>query len=165
MLDESEAGYVYSQYKPVAGYPIMVNEFTFPLIRSRYPNRISDGLLPDYARSGITMKVNVNRQALIAKLGVNRTAHEKKFCEAYLMYEEIYRNSLRDRLDGTVRFDEPINIQKPTEFLDRYDTAIGMLTMAVDETVELTADQYRSYVEDKWEWSSLFERTTMSYTA
>jgi hypothetical protein len=106
---------------------------------------------------------------LIETIEANGQNHHKKFEEAFSAYRErvieVLEQNLADAKAGrAIRtyIDMPI----PEDHSIDYDIAIGMLQMALDAgetTVDLSFDDYRRYVLDKWGWSEAFRATSQSY--
>ena len=55
--------------------------------------------------------------------------------------------------------------QMPVNHLDEYDRAIQMLTMHMDDSIELEEGEFRQYVQDEWEWKNVFNIMNSKYLA
>lgn len=120
--------------------------------------------------------VTVNKNQLIEILKKNRDLHVKKYleaCESYKLdaLEEIeatfeslreFVTTLKKGQTAHVAY-PPFRVQYPISYEDSYTDAIGMLTMHVDETIELDSHEYQKYCKDDWEWKDSFTRTVGSY--
>lgn len=53
----------------------------------------------------------------------------------------------------------------PENHTEDYDSAIGMLKMAVSETIQLKQEEYRTYVMDEWDWKEGWTSSTSSYSS
>lgn len=100
--------------------------------------------------------VKVRKDDLLSKLEVNRGNHRTLFLEAQEGYRELViaelDKSLRDARAGR-EIRTFIRMEAPQDHTGDYDTVIAMLGMSVDDTVELTAQEFRCYVQDQWQWS------------
>lgn len=117
-------------------------------------------------RNGLVMNFRVSE--LISKLTENRERHLQIITEA----KKNYLVALKKELEGKIQsLDEGKQINPnsrlpvPGDNLDEYDTAISMLKMTADETVELEQSQYHCYVLDKWEWQRNFLEVAATYSS
>jgi len=53
---------------------------------------------------------------------------------------------------------------EPFNKLRDYDRVIGMLEMCVDDTIELTVQEYNNYILDEWVWKNSFVTGSLSNT-
>lgn len=118
--------------------------------------------------SAAPMKVKVERIKLLEILKKNRDNHASLVDEARRGYVEKARTILSEKLD---RLKEgkftavSINLVVPEDHTSEYNTVIGMLQMAEDDFVELTADTYRQFVEDEWGWMSHWLVSNSGYSS
>lgn len=110
--------------------------------------------------------VNVNRTELIDKLTANRAQHRAVFEEALVGYQtrliaELERR-IRDLRKGR-RIDHYIRLPEPEDHTDEYDRVIAMAEMSVDDTIQLSNDDFAQYVMDQWHWKQNFTETTEVY--
>ena len=56
-----------------------------------------------------------------------------------------------------------IDVIRPVNYVESYDTAITQLEWTVDKEVELDQHEFAQYVEDKWSWSNMFTQTRIAY--
>ena len=111
-------------------------------------------------------EVKVKKVELLKKLQENRKAHKETFDKAC----EGYRQEVIEKLDlaladakkgkkinSYLRFEEPVNQTKD------YDRAIMMVTMSVDDVLELTEHEFKQYVMDDWSWKDQFMTTDSVY--
>lgn len=98
--------------------------------------------------------VNVKRSDLISALKANRERHSTEAKEAKAGYliavEKALKKALRDLRKGEAKTN--LGMMPPIDKTSDYDRAIQMMEMSVDETVELTEQEFRQYVQDEWSW-------------
>jgi len=111
--------------------------------------------------------VHVKRDELLAKLKANRENHRKIFLEAQEGFrKEVVKQldqALKDAREGR-RFRNQISIDAPVDQTSDYDRVISMLSMAVDETIELNENDYSAYVLDQWRWRYNFLTSNAKYS-
>lgn len=112
--------------------------------------------------------VDVPRAQVLAVVKVNRDKHKAIVAEALEAYRKAVIEELEKRID-TIKSGKAINIYirlpEPEDHTDEYDTIIGMLEMTESENVTLGSVEYRSYVEDKWDWKDRWVSSTASYAS
>jgi hypothetical protein len=112
------------------------------------------------------LKVTAEVSTLLAKLGVNRGIHSANYTKALAKYFDECTEELSKRLKNIGSYDPrrllEFDIDCPVHYLDEYDKAIGMLELSKTELIEITEQQYTNYVLDKWSWSGMYTRNTMS---
>lgn len=111
--------------------------------------------------------IKVNTSDLLEVLQTNREKHLADYKEAVAEYRKLAVAELTEMLkqakskDGKIK--RGITAPEPQSFVSSYDTAIKMLEMSVDDTMELSQAEFLQYVEDKWSWQQTFASTTMVY--
>lgn len=120
--------------------------------------------------------VRIEKKVLLEKLKENLELHDELYEEAV----ENYWNSVeltfqkevekatnkiksRDLSNGGIRLS--VYIQEPTSNRSSYEEALAMLEYEVDEVVELTAYEFRSYVLNKWNWTDSFLASNAAYVS
>ena len=58
----------------------------------------------------------------------------------------------------------PIHLQVPSNFVAEYDQVISMLIHCNEDTVQLTANEYKSYVLGLWHWRQEFLMSNSDYS-
>ncbi len=113
-------------------------------------------------------KVTVNKVNLLVKLTANRKQHRETFEQAL----EGYRQEVIERLDKACQDAKDgkkivtyFQIDKPFDQTGDYDRAIKMLEWSLDDTHELTQEEFAQYVMDDWEWSSRTNITNTFYAS
>lgn len=111
--------------------------------------------------------VTVNKGKLIKAMEENRLIHKKE-------YEEVikeYKDELQKRLKKTMveiknkhhNFPHGVFNDEPKNNINDYERVISMLYMSIDNTIELTQDEYNNYVLDNWSWKDRFELSKSTY--
>lgn len=123
--------------------------------------------------------VKLNRHDLLGVLRSNRDKHVTTYDEAmvgYVAQREAAFKALQRCVNGVSgNLDELVNatqiklsavtgLIKPQSHVESYDQEIAMVSMSVEDIIELDAGQFAQYVMDKWSWKKAFEATTSSYT-
>ena len=113
------------------------------------------------------MEVRVNKDVLLERLRKNRDNHAQIVKEARAGYVAKAQETLKKRLDELVsgklvslRF----SLEVPIDQTKEYDTVIGMLTMSTEDTLVLSATEYRCLVEDNWGWKQSFMLSNAPYS-
>ncbi len=110
--------------------------------------------------------VTVEISWLLSKLAANRSAHKADYKLARQGYKDECIKQLQEQMDKIVadsNHDVYIEETPPKSYVATYDTAILMLNASVDSEVELTSIEFRSYVEDNWEWKDAWQYSNTKY--
>ena len=105
------------------------------------------------------MVVKVKVADLISKLEANREQHAAIVAEARAGYLAKAKRVLEERLETIARekiVSLSFTLSTPQDHTAEYDTALGMLRMAVESNIDLNAGDYRQLVEDEWGWTDQF---------
>ena len=113
------------------------------------------------------MKVSVSKDELLAALRVNRERHGKIFTEAREGYIKRAKVAIERRMEELregrlVSLD--FHLAVPTDYTAAYDTAIRMLELHQDKTIELSAEEVRCLVMDEWDWLGNFLAINKAYS-
>jgi len=116
---------------------------------------------------GMQMKVQLDRDELLAILRNNLAKHKEVVTEARKGYVETARKTLQDKLAeleaGKLKT-VSISLTSPQDMSSTYKTVIRMLEMHQEPRIELSSDEVRMFVEDKWDWTSRFLATNAGYS-
>lgn len=113
-------------------------------------------------------KVRVNTGELKLTLVDNLATHVAKYDEAVSAYKILLLRKLGKlykEVEADVEVDLYIDLLKPENHADDYETIIAMLDMSIDDITSLTMNEFRQYVEDKWTWKKNFQETFVAYTS
>ena len=117
----------------------------------------------------VKMEVKVSREDLLAKLKENRANHAKIVAEARLGYLERAIKKAEAAI-ADLKAGKPVSLQSyalrmPEDYTSAYSTVIEMLEWSKDETITLAADEFRQFVEDRWDWKDGFLSTNALYSS
>lgn len=117
------------------------------------------------------MRISVNKENLVQTLTTNLTEHKQIYLEAVEGYHIKLQEYLQGKLneskgDGflNVLFSN-YDIKKPISYAGSYVTALEMLALADTESVELSVEDFKSFVQDKWNWNRDFFVTNNAYSS
>jgi hypothetical protein len=110
----------------------------------------------------------VKKAELLKILKKNRAEHREIFEEA----SEAFRKEVIKVLDQRLvdakagkRIRLRIDLTQPMDQTEEYDQAIAMCEMSVDDEIELSHENFRNYVLDKWHWRDQFIASNRAYSA
>lgn len=110
--------------------------------------------------------VTVDRAEFLARVRENRDNHRQVFEYAL----EGYRDRLTVELERRIRdlkrgrhIDQYIGLPEPEDHTDDYERILAMAEMSIDDTLELTEDEFAMYVMDQWRWKQSFTDSTKRY--
>ena len=119
--------------------------------------------------------VNVRRDELLTAVKANLSKHLNEFEDARKEYKQLTLKEIEKGLDDLAQQYKDIvsgetckptaikfEAELPTSHESDYKRAIEMLTMSVDETVELDEMEFSTLVMDQWEWKRRFELAMLS---
>jgi hypothetical protein len=121
-------------------------------------------------------KVKVKREELLVKVKANREKHVAEYEEAVIGYKEEairavdkvmghLKTRIHDLEAGEVLYLHAVafDLEVPQNHSKDYDQVIEMLTMSVDEELEIQSDEFACYVMDDWDWKQDFLHTNRKY--
>jgi len=114
------------------------------------------------------MNLNVNVVELLGILQKNMETHRQHYKTALEKWKDVAIVELEGLISSLKQGKKVFIVSRlpvPEEHSDDYQAAIGLLEMAVDETIKLSQGEYQMYVLDKWGWASSFASNTTRYTA
>lgn len=117
------------------------------------------------ARGGLTMNFKVAE--VVKTLRKNREEHAKIVDEAVKGFREKLRAEFASKLqelDAGKLPNTSSRHSRPQSYLTEYDSAIQMLEMTTDETLELDQSAFQCYVQNKWAWMSGFLTSNSMYS-
>lgn len=105
----------------------------------------------------VDIKIHVKVSRLLGHLERNKAAHIKSYNSALKVYFKMMAKELakmsKDVAASKKRKDDyVIHLALPQNKSKEYDRYIKMLTMAVDELIEISTTEYNCFVNDEWEW-------------
>lgn len=124
-------------------------------------------------------KIKVSKNKLLKSLNTNLKKHTEDYQEAVEKFCKLLRVNYSMKLDRIAEAMETsppdliklgdlgelvlINHPVPVSYEETYEQVIQMLYYTDQDEIEITADQYRAWVEDQWDWHSAFVGSTLSY--
>ena len=110
--------------------------------------------------------VTVTKDDFLTRVRENRDNHRAVFEEALegyrqrRMLELVHR--VRDLKRGGV-INQYIGLPEPEDHTDDYDRILTMVEMSINDTVELSENEFAMYVMDQWQWKQSFTNSTDRY--
>ncbi len=116
---------------------------------------------------GLQMRVTVNTADVLKKIEANREEHAQIIAEARVGFRVKAKELLEQQL--VLLADEKLSkldvqLAPPRSYVSEYDTIIEMLRMHTPETIELSADEVRMFVQDNWDWTEEFLKNASTYS-
>ena len=114
---------------------------------------------------GLVMNFKV--KAVLETLKTNREQHIEIVKEATQGYKVALRKELNSKLaqlDAGKWPNTHSALAKPQSYVAEYDSAIEMLGMTSDETLELDQSAFQCYVLNKWAWMGGFLTSNSQYS-
>ena len=113
------------------------------------------------------MRVMCDRDEVLEKLKENRAKHTKIVKEAREGYVKKAKEALANKLlqleqGKIVRLQFSLSV--PSNHTKEYNTAITMLELHTEDTIELGANEVRQFIEDKWDWQQQFIYGNAAYS-
>ena len=114
-----------------------------------------------------SMTIVAKKTEVLSTLRSNRAKHSEIVKEAREGYMEKAQAALKEKLEhlrsgklAALSF----SLRVPLDYTKVYDTAIRMLELHQNDTIELDAAQVRNLMQDEWDWTDSFYGTNMVYS-
>jgi len=111
--------------------------------------------------------VTVKKEVLLKKLLENKKIHIREYNEAMIGWVETAIKQLENEIEtlktNPLSSKLYFNLSKPVSYEKKYDVAIGMLEMEVNDIVEISSEEFQRYVNDEWEWTESFKHMSTFY--
>lgn len=111
--------------------------------------------------------VRLDKDDLLGILRENREQHRAIFEEALEGYRDegirLLEQHIADIRAGKVR-EVFIRVPRPQDHTSDYDRVIRMLEMSQDDVIEVSEQDFRSYVMDDWAWKQDFLVSNRMYS-
>lgn len=118
------------------------------------------------------VKIKVSKAELADVVGRNYKKHlddYREACEGYrlklLADLATLLSDLQIGKDIDLALRQVARLPRPQSHGSEYSRVIRMLGMHTGDTLEMSEDQFRNYVEDDWSWSSEFGTSVELYKA
>jgi hypothetical protein len=117
----------------------------------------------------LSIKVQVNREQLLAKVKENRERHATEYAEAVRGWcRKVYEAAEQVMAlanSGELRsLDKLTRLHRPKTYLKDYDRVIATLELATDETLELNDADADCLIADNWQWKHEWTASNLDYT-
>ena len=119
-------------------------------------------------RIASTLTLNYRREEVIQRLKTNLTRHKQVLAEARAGYIQKAKEAMTQKMAALdkgkivqLRFD----LRPPTSYVDAYEDVIEAMSHAEGELVELTIEQQKAFMADRWDWQNDFLRANAKYSA
>lgn len=117
----------------------------------------------------LNINVTVKVADLIAALEKNKKKHQEDYKKAL----EVFFKELDQELHAlwshahnkNLAVKYTYNKSKPVDNSALYDKYIGMFKMSVEETSNISAEDYGCIVDDNWEWALSANLLNMAYSS
>ena len=122
------------------------------------------------------MVISASKVDLLKTLNTNLIKHKNDYIEAMKGWKKEVQ-SHKDYLLGCLKdTNDPKKYKvymsklsnaikdEPTSYEESYDIAIEMLEWHQGEEFRLERDQFRQYVQDRWDWQRSFTQTTLRFS-
>lgn len=109
--------------------------------------------------------VKVSKTDLLDRVRANRKAHRAEFEKALEDYQAAVIKELEEWLDAARKRKNVMRttrLRMPQDQTGDYDQVVDMLEMSIEDTIELTHQEFAQYVRDDWAWKDQFTQTMMS---
>lgn len=107
-------------------------------------------------------KVRQNRDKHVTDVGKMRAAYKAEVVKQLEQRaEDIKTGAIKLKQSHWTHFD----IEYPVSYEEVYDQVIEILSWTKDEEIELSAEQFRNWVMDRWDWSSRVAGTKAVYAS
>jgi len=116
---------------------------------------------------GLQMKVMCDRDKVLGILKSNLERHKHVVAEARKGYlvkaREVLEAKLKELEEGKLRT-LSVSLTRPQNMASEYKTVIRMLEMHEEPQIELSSDEVRMFIQDKWDWTSRFLAANAGYS-
>lgn len=117
----------------------------------------------------LNISVKIAPPALIDALVKNKLCHQDDYAKAMSVWlEDLVRRGLEiaDAAGaGNIDADYSVHLPKPIDNTKLYDKYIGMFSMATDDVVEISSEDYGCIVDDNWDWAVHATASNAMYSA
>ncbi len=111
--------------------------------------------------------VKIRKSELIEAITKNRSIHIDEYVKAsegYRDYMVCELGKAIDRLKSGENIELRFDYDKPPkDHAKEYDTALKMLSMSVEDEIELYDSEFKSLVLDDWEWQHAWKLGNSKY--
>jgi hypothetical protein len=117
-------------------------------------------------------EIEVLKARLVETLAANKATHEADFDLAW----EGFIDKVLTRIDGMradtiaarktpgISYKLGVGLNPPVSYSEDYRRALEMCEWEVADTVNLTEDEFKQFVQDEWDWKRQFVSSANLYT-
>lgn len=117
--------------------------------------------------------IRVEKQKLLDALHKNKDKHVLEYTESLKGYREEVLKKLSNKVKEIKKTEDKelpgvnlyLSLAVPESHEGEYKVAIDMLEWSIDSHVDLTQQDFKSYILDEWSWKESFTRTAMMYNS
>lgn len=114
------------------------------------------------------IKIKAKTEDVLNTLKENRQRHLRIVREAQEGFQHKAKEALEHRLaqlkEGKL-VDLKFTLTPPRDYSSVYDTAISMMELSQEDTVELNHEQVRNLIQDEWDWKQDFIGVNALYSS
>lgn len=118
-------------------------------------------------------EITVDKSKLMETLEANRVAHVEEYNRAIIGWHLKLIETVRDALAELEHTEEPdldklnfgYKFRRPVSQEDEYKRAQEMLSWEQADSVVLSEEDFRHFVQDDWDWTRDFKFSASRYTA
>jgi len=115
----------------------------------------------------IEMKTKIEKDKLLVKLKDNRDNHRSMYLEARAGYIQKAKEKIIEKLNSLEegKVERLIfGLTVPEDKTSIYDQVIGMLEWTEEKVISLTAEEFRNFVLDEWDWLGSWITANQGYS-
>ena len=102
-------------------------------------------------------------EILKANLETHRTAYEEAWKNYLIAVADTLSEVEAAVADNVVDFSPLLNLPVPKDYSTEYEEAISMFSYTDDLDIQLTQEEFRRYILDKWNWGRGFLASNSAY--
>ena len=123
--------------------------------------------------------VKVKKARLMETLRSNLEIHRKEYKEARAGFEEARRHAYSElskasqhasdadsekaRQDAAQSWNNVMRLDDPKDHSESYEQAIALMEWETRDEIELSINDFESYVRDRWDWQHHFKMSHANY--
>ncbi len=115
----------------------------------------------------ISFKIHANKEDVLKVLRDNLVRHKQIVAEAKEGFLKEAERLLTEKLAvvkaGKIKV-LSVGLSTPADYSYEYETAIKMLELSIEPTLEMTTEMVQCYMEDRWQWQRQFTTTNSAYS-
>lgn len=112
------------------------------------------------------IKVTIEKALVLEALHKNMEEHKRTFQKAMEVYRQKAIEAFEAKIDALKNgrwISHTLNLPIPEEHTNDFQRVINMLQRDINDTVELTENDYRVYIDNEWNWQRAFLSNTTAY--